>query len=186
MLNVKLSNLQLNKLKSAIKNGTKVTSNPSLNTVGDSNDKNNFPHKLLLTNTQVSKLCKAFENNSSGNMQLSKTQLHKIVQSRGFLGRLLGPSLLKTELPLIINIFKSLAKSVLIPIRLMVAESATDTAINKEMFESGFTTLIISNEEMNDIMKIVKSIEESGLLLKGVYETVTKQNIKKDGFLECY
>ena len=54
------------------------------------------------------------------------------------------------------------------------------------MFESGFTTLIISNEEMNDIMKIVKSIEESGLLLKGVCETITKQNIKKDGFLECY
>ena len=177
--------MQLNKLKSAIKNGTKVTSNPSLNTVGDSNDKNNFPHKLLLTNTQVSKLCKAFENNSSGNIQLSKTQLHKIVQPRGFLGRLLGPLLLKTELTLIINVFKSLAKSVLIPIGLMVAESATDTAINEEMFESGFATLIISNEEMNDIMKIVKSIEESGLLLKGVCETITKQNIKKDGFLEC-
>ena len=59
-LNVRLSNSQLNKLKSAIKNGTTVTLNLSSNVVGGSNDKYNFPHKLLLTNTQVSKICKAF------------------------------------------------------------------------------------------------------------------------------
>ena len=63
-LNVKLSNSQTSKLKSAIKNGTKVTLNFLSNIVGDSNDENNFPHKLLLTNKQVSKLCKAFANNS--------------------------------------------------------------------------------------------------------------------------
>ena len=76
-LNVKLSNLQLNKLKSGIKNGTEVALKLSSNVVGDNNE-NNFPHKLLLTNTQFSKLRNAFENNSSAHMKLSKTQLHKI------------------------------------------------------------------------------------------------------------
>ena len=79
-LNVKLPNSQLNKLKSAIKNGTKVTLNLSSNIVGDSNDENNFPHKSLLTNTKNSKLRKAFANNFSVNIKLSKTKLHKIVQ----------------------------------------------------------------------------------------------------------
>ena len=72
-LNVKLSNSQTSKLKSAIKNGTKVTLNLLSNIVGDSNDENNFPHKLLLTNKQVSKLCKAFANNSLADIKLSKT-----------------------------------------------------------------------------------------------------------------
>ena len=78
ILNVKLSNSQLNKLKSGIKNGTEVTLNLSSNIVGDSNDENNFPHNLLLTNTQVSKLRKAFANNSSADIKLSKNRLHKI------------------------------------------------------------------------------------------------------------
>ena len=73
-LNVKLSNSQLNKLKSGIKNGTEVTLKISSNVVGDSNDENNFSHKLLLTNTQVSRLCKAFANGSSANIKLSKIQ----------------------------------------------------------------------------------------------------------------
>ena len=93
-----MPNSQRNKLKSAIKNGTEVTLNLSLNITDDSNDEYNFPHKLSLINTQVSRLCKAFANNSSANTKLSKTQLHKIVQSGGFLGRPLGP-LLKTGLP---------------------------------------------------------------------------------------
>ena len=80
-LNVKLSNSQLNKLKPGIKNGTEVTLKISLVIVGDCNDENNFPHKFLLTNTQVSKLRKAFANSSSANIKLSKTQLHKIGQS---------------------------------------------------------------------------------------------------------
>ena len=77
-LHVKLSNSQLNKLKSGIKSGTEVTLKLSSNVVGDSNDENNFSHELLLTNTQVSMLRKAFTNNSSANMKLSKIQLHKI------------------------------------------------------------------------------------------------------------
>ena len=135
-LNVKLSNSQLNKLKSGIKNGTEVTLKLSSNVVGDSNDENNFPHKLLLTNTQVLRLRKAFANNSSANIKLSKTQLHKIGQSGGFLGRILGP-LLKTRLPLTGNILKPLPKSVLIPLVSTAAASVTDAAIHKKMFESG-------------------------------------------------
>ena len=165
-LNVKLHNSQLNKLKSGIKNGSEVTLKLSSNVVGDSNNENNFPDKLLLTNTQVSRFRKAFANNSSANIKLSKTQLHKIGQSGGYLGRLLEP-LLKTGLPLTKNVLKPLAKSVLISLGLTGAASIKDTAIHKKMFGSTTTTLTISNKEMNDIMKIVKSFEESGLLIKG-------------------
>ena len=115
-LNLTLSNSQLNKLKSGIKNDTEVTLKTSSNVVRDSNDENNFPHRLLLTNTQVSKLRKAFANGSSGNIKLSKSQLHKIGQSGGFLGRHIG-TLLKTGLPLIGNVLKQLAKRALIPAR---------------------------------------------------------------------
>ena len=80
-LNVKLSNSQLNKLKSRIKHGTEVTLKISSNVVGDSNDENKFLHKFLLTNTQVSELRKDFANGSSANIKLSKTQLHKVGQS---------------------------------------------------------------------------------------------------------
>ena len=107
-LNVKLSNSQLNKLKSAIKNESEVVLRLSSNMIGDSNDKTNFPHELLLTNRQVANLRKAFANNSTTNIKLSKTQLSKMIQSGGFLGRLLG-TLLKTGLPLLINVIKPLA-----------------------------------------------------------------------------
>ena len=142
-LGVKLSNSQLNKLKSTIKNGIEVTLNLSSNIIADSDDENNFLHKLLLTNTQVSRLRKAFANNSSANIKLSKIQLHKIGPWGGFLGRLLGP-LLKTGLPLIANVLKLLAKSVLIPLGLTTAASATDAANHKKRFGSGFVILMIS------------------------------------------
>ena len=86
--------------------------------------------------------------------------MHKIGQSVGLLGRLLEP-LLKTALPLIGNVLKLLPKSVLIALGLTAAASATYAAIYKKMFGSGITTLIISNEKMNDIMKIVKSLSET-------------------------
>ena len=177
-LNVILSNSQLNKLKPAIKNETKVTLDLASNVVRDSNNEIDFPHKLLLTNTQVSKLRKAFANNSSANIKLSKTQLHKIGPSGGLIGCLLGP-LLKTGLPLIGNV----AKSVLIPLGLTAAASATDAAIHKKMFESGFTIQVISNEERNDIMNIVKSLKDSGLLIKGVRKQLKmKQKSKREDF----
>ena len=97
-------------------------------------------------------------------MKLSKTQLHKIGQSRGFFGRVLGP-LLKTGLPLMKNVLKSLDKSVLIPLGLTAAASASA----KESFWIGYD--YIYNEEMNVIIKIVKSLEESGLLIKIINET---------------
>ena len=106
-LNVKLSNLQRNRLKSGIKNGTEVILKIWSNVVCDSKNEHNFPHELLLTNTQVSRLLKAFANKFSANIKLSKTQLYKIGQSVGFLGRILGP-FLKTGLPLIGNVLKPL------------------------------------------------------------------------------
>ena len=112
-LNVKLSHSQLNKLKSAIKNKTEVFLRLSSNMTGD--DETNVPHKLLSTNRQVSNPNKAFANYLSTDIKLSKTQLSKIIQSGEFLGRRLDP-LLKTGLPLIKNVIKPLAKSVLIPL----------------------------------------------------------------------
>ena len=128
-LNVKLSNSKLNKLKSAIKNETEVVLRLSSNIIGD--NETNFPHKLLLTDRQVSNLRKAFANNSSADIKLSKTQLVKMIQSGGFLSRLLDP-LLKTGLPLIKNVIKPLAKSVLIPLGLTAAASAADAGIRKK------------------------------------------------------
>ena len=96
-LNVKLSNSQLNKLKTAIKNESKVVLRLSSNMIGNREDETNFPYKLLLTNWQVTNLRKAFANHLSTDIKLSKTQLSKMIQSGGFLGRLLGP-LIKTGL----------------------------------------------------------------------------------------
>ena len=107
-----------------------------------------------------------------------------MIQSGGFLGRLLGP-LLKTGLPLIKNVIKPLAKSILIPLGLTAAASAADAEIHKKILGSGNnTTLIISNKDMDDLIKIVKSLEDSGLLLKGVTETVQNEvKEQKGGFL---
>ena len=108
------------------------------------------------------------------------------MQSGGLLGRLLG-LLLKTGLPLIKNVIKPLAKSVLIPLGLTVAASAADAGIHKKILGSGHnntTTLIILNDEIEDMIKIVKSLEDSCLLLKGVTETVQKEvKGQKGGFL---
>ena len=142
--------------------------------VGNSNDNTNFPNELLLTNRQVGNIRKAFAKNTSTNIKLSKTQLSKMIQSGGCLGKLLGP-LLKTGLPLTKNVIKPLAKSLLIPLVLTAAVSAADAGIHKINLGSGNnnnTTLIISNDEMDDILKIVKSLENSGVLLKGVSETI--------------
>ena len=129
-LNVNLSNSQLNKLKSAIKIETRIVLRLSSNMVGD--DETNFPHKVLLTNRQVENLRKAFANKLSTDIELSKTQWSKMIQSGGFLGRLLGPWL-KTGLPLIKNVIKLLAKakSVLIPLGLTAAPSAANAGIHK-------------------------------------------------------
>ena len=109
-----------------------------------------------------------------------------MIQSGGFLGRLLGP-LLKTGLPLMKNVIKPLTKSVLIPLGLTAAASAADAGIHKKILGSGNnnnTTLIISNDEMDDILKILKSLEDSGVLLKGVSETIQHEaKEQRGGFL---
>ena len=149
--------------------------------VGNSNDNTNFPHELLLTNRQVANIRKAFAKNTSTDIKLSKTQLSKMIQSGGFLGRLLGP-LLKTGLPLTKSVIKPLAKSVLIPLGLTAA-SAADAGIHKKILGSGHsnTTLIISHDEMDDILKIVKSLENYGVLLKGVSETIQHEAKEQRG-----
>ena len=105
----------------AIKNETEVVLRSSSNMIGD--NETNFSHKLLLTNRQVAYLRKAFANHLSTDIKLSKTQLSRMIQSGGFLGRSLGP-LLKTGLPLVKNVIKPLAKSILIPLGLTAAASA--------------------------------------------------------------
>ena len=109
-----------------------------------------------------------------------------MIQWGRFLARLLGP-LLKTGLPLISNVIKPLVKSVLIPLGLTAA-AAADAGIHKKILGSGNnTTLIISNDEINDIIKIIKSLEDSGLLLKWVTDTVKNEVIEqKGGFLSMY
>ena len=99
--------------------------------IGNSDDNTNFPHELLLTNRQVTNLRKAFAENTSTDIKLSKTQLSKMIQSGVFLGRLLGP-LLGTGLPLMKSVIKPLAKSVLVPLGLTAAASAADAGMHKK------------------------------------------------------
>ena len=186
-LNAKLTNSELNKLKLAIKNKSEVVLRLSSNMIGNSKDETNFPYKLLLTNRQVANLRIVFANYLSADTKLSKSQLS--IQSGGFFGRLLGP-LLKTGMSVIKNVITPLAKSVLIPLGLTTATSAADAGIHKKILGSGTDnspssmTLIISNNQMEDIIKIVKSLEDFGLLLKGATETVQNEVKKqKGGFL---
>ena len=126
--------LNVNKLKSAIKNKIEVVLRLSPNMIGESNDKANFPHELLLTDRQISSIRKAFSNNSSADIKFSKTQLSKMIQSGEFLGKLLGP-LLKTGWPLIKNLITPLAKIVLIPLGLTAAASTADAGIHKKYWD---------------------------------------------------
>ena len=147
--------MQLKKLKSAVKNKTGTTLRMSLKIL----DRNDLPHELLLTTRQKTKLRNAFNNNMSTDIKLSKAQISKIIQSGGFLGSLLsklaGP-LMKVAIPL--------AKNILAPLGIAAAASAIDAGIQKKIHGSGSTTSIISNEEINDIMKIVQALEDSKIL----------------------
>ena len=137
-VNVKLSDTQLKKLKTAVKDKTGTTLRISLKMFNG----NDLPHELLLTTRQKAKLRNAFNNNMSTDLKLSRAQISKIVQSGGFLGSLLS-KLMKAAIPL--------AKSILTPLGITVAASSVDAGIQKkEKHGSGTTTLIISNEEMND------------------------------------
>ena len=181
-VNAKLLDSQLNKLKNAVKNQTVATLRMNVKMFNG----NNLPHELLLTTRQATKLRNEIENNVSTDIKLSKAQISKIIQSGGFLGKLLGP-LLKTGLPLIKNVIKPLAKSVLIPLGLTAAASAADAGIQKKILGSGTTTSITSNEKMSDIMRIVQALEDSNILFKGVTKTIKKETKGQKGvFLLCY
>ena len=166
-LNVKLSNSQLNKLKSAIKNETDVVLRLSSNMIGKSDDETSFPHKLFLTNRQGANLRKAFAKLSKTDINLSKAQLSKVIQSGEFLGKLLK------------SVIQPLTKSVLIPLGLATASSAADAGINKQILGSGHnTTLIFSNDEIKDFIKIFKSLKDSGVLIGGISEII-KHEVKE-------
>ena len=131
-LNVKLANSQINKLKSSIKNESDVVLRLSSNMIGNSEDETNFRHKLLLTNRQVTNFRKAFANHTSTDINLSKTQLSKMIQLEGFLGKLLC-SLLRTGLPLMKSVIQPLAISIFIPLGLTASASAADAGIHKKI-----------------------------------------------------
>ena len=138
IVNVKLSDTQLKKLKTAVKNKTGTTIRMSLKML----DGNDLPHELLLTTRQKTKLRNAFNNNMSTDIKLSKAQISKIIQSGGLLGSLLsnlaGP-LMKAAVPL--------AKNIWAPLRITAATLAIHAGIQKKILSSGITTLIFSNEK---------------------------------------
>ena len=134
---------------------------------------------LNLTTRQKTDLRNAFEKNMSTDIKLSKAEISKIIQSGGFLGSLLsklaGP-LMKVAVPL--------AKNILAPLGITAAASAIDAGIQKKIHGSGTTTLIISNKETNDMVKIVQALEDSNIWLKGVTKTVKNETKEqKGGFL---
>ena len=147
-VNVKLSDSQLNKLKTAVKNKTRKTLRMNIKMFNG----NNLPHELLLTAIQKAKLRNAFKNYMSTDIKLSKAQICKIFQSGGFLGSLLS----KLAGPLM-KVVVTLAKNILAPLGITVA------GVQKKLHGSGTTTLIISNECMNNILKIVQALEDSNI-----------------------
>ena len=171
-VNVKLSDTQPKKLKTD-KTGTTLRMSLKMLAGVD------LPHELLLGARQKTELINAFNNKTSTDLKLSKAQISKIIQSERFLRTLLsklaGP-LMKVAIPL--------AKNVLGLLGITAAASVIDAGIQKKIHGSGTTTLIISNEEMNDIMKIVQALEDSNILLKGVTKTIKNETKEqKGGFL---
>ena len=136
-VNARLSNSQLNKLKSAVKNQTEVTLRMTMKMF----NWNNLPHELLLTTRQKTKLKSQLENHMSTDIKLSKAQITKLIQYEGFLGSLLS----KLAGPLM-NVAVSLAKNIVAPLGITAAVSATDEGIQKKIHGSGTTILIISNK----------------------------------------
>ena len=170
-INCKLTNVQLNKLKKAVKNNDSTTLRISIKIF----NKDELPHELLLATRQSTKLRNAINNNLATDIKLSKTQIKKIIQSGEFLGKLLsklaGP-LMKVVMPL--------AKNVLAPLGLTAAMSAIHGSIQKKIHGWG-VKLIIEQEDMNDIIKIIEALENSGILLKGVTKTIENETKEQRG-----
>ena len=170
-VNVKLANLQLCKLKKAVKNNDSATLRISIKNL----NKEDLPHELLLTTRQNTKLRNTINNNLATDIKLSKAQIKKLIQSGGFLGKLLsklsGP-LMKVVMPL--------AKNVLAPLGLTAAMSAIDVGIQKKMRGDGIK-LVVEQEDMNDIIKIIEALENPGILLKGVTKTIENDTKEQRG-----
>ena len=153
---------------------------------GDFNRETNFLHKLLLTNRQVLRLRKTFANKPSSNIKWSKTKLSKIVQLGGFIGRIFGP-LLKACLTLMKNLLKPLIKSFnTIRINSSISSRCRNTwktlGLGVCLLDlAKQTTSVILNKEMDDIMKIFKSLRDSGLLIKGVSKTIKNETHEQKG-----
>ena len=173
-INCKLTNVQLNKFKKAVKSNERATLRLGIKNF----NKDETPDELLLTTRQNTKLRNAINNNSAIDIKLSKAQIKKLIQSGGFLGKLLsklaGP-LMKVAMPL--------AKNVLAPLGLTAAISAIDGSIQKKTHGSG-VKLIIEEEDIQDIIKIIKELENSDILLKGVSKTIENEiEEERGGFL---
>ena len=172
-VNCKLTNVQLNKLKKAVKSNEGAKLRLGIKIF----NKDELPHELLLTARQNTKLINVFNNNSTIDIKLSKAQIKKLIQSGGFLVKLLsklaGP-LMKVALPL--------AKNVLAPLGLTAAMSAIDGSIQKKIHGSGIK-IIVEQEDMKDIMKIIEALENSDILLKGVSKTIENETKESGGFL---
>ena len=139
-------------------------------------DGNDVPHELLLTTRQKTKLKNAFNDNMSTDLTLSKAQISRIVQS----GKFLGPLLCKLAGPLM-KVAVPLAKNILAPLGITASASAINAGIQKKIHGSGIASSKISNEEMNDIMKIVQALEDSDILLKGVTKTIKNETKEQKG-----
>ena len=139
-------------------------------------DGNDLPHEFLLTTRQKTKLRTAFSNIILTDLTLSKAQISKIIQSgwflRSVLSKLAGP-LMKVAIPL--------AKNVLASLGITAAASAIEAGIQKKIHGSGTITLIISNKEMNDTMKILQALEDSNILLKGITKTIRIETKEQKG-----
>ena len=170
-LNCKLTNVQLNKLKKAVKSNEGVILRLGIKYF----NKDELPHELLLTTRQITKLRNAINNNLATDIKLSKAQIKKLIQSGGFLGKLLsklaGP-LMKVALPL--------DKNVVAPLGLTADMSAIDASILKKIHGSGIK-LIIEEEDIKDIMKIIEALENSGILFKGVSKTIENETKEQRG-----
>ena len=164
-------NVQLNKLKKAVKPNEGATLRLGIKKF----NKVELPHELSLTTRQNTKLRNAINDNLATDIKLSQAQIKKLIKSGGFLGKLLsklaGP-LMKVAMPL--------AKNVLAPLGLTAAMSVIDGSIQKKIHGSG-VKLIIEQEDMNDIMKIIEALENSGILLKGVTKTIESENKEQRG-----
>ena len=173
-INCRLTNLQLNKFKKAVKSNVGTTLRLGIKNF----NKDELPHEVLLTTIKNTKLRNAINNNLATDIKLSKAQIKKLIQSGGFLGKLLS----KLVGPLM-KVASPLAKNVLAPLGLTAAMSAIDGSIQKKIHGSG-VKLVIEEEDMNDIMKIIEALENSGILLKRVSKTIENETKEqRRGFL---